>query len=96
MAIDAGAADVLVDEDTVEIYTEPTDLDAVRKSLEEEHKLKVDSVEFTMKPKTTVHLEEKEALQALRLIDRLEDLEDVQKVYFNGDFDAEVLEKAEA
>lgn len=96
VAIDAGAADVLVDEDTVEIYTEPTDLDSVRKSLEEQHKLKVDSVEFTMKPKTTVHLEEKEALQALRLIDRLEDLEDVQKVYFNGDFDAEVLEKAEA
>lgn len=98
LAIDAGAADVQTDEDegSIEVYTEPQDLEAVRRALEDEHKLKVESFELTMAPKTSVRLEEKEALQALRLIDRLEELEDVQKVYFNGDFDASVLEKAES
>ncbi len=93
VAIDAGAQDVQVDGDTMEVFTEPQDLDAVRRTLEEEHKLKVESVELVMQPKTSIFLEEKEALQALRLVDRLEELEDVQKVYFNGDFDAAVLEQ---
>ncbi len=93
LAIDAGAQDVQVDGDTVEVYTEPQDLDAVRRTLEDDHKLKVESVELVMQPKTSVFLDEKEALQALRLVDRLEELEDVQKVYFNGDFDAAVLEQ---
>lgn len=93
LAIDAGAADVQVDGDSIEVYTEPQDLEAVRRALEDEHKLKVESVELTMNAKTSVYLEEKEALQTIRLIDRLEELDDVQKVYFNADFDSGILEK---
>jgi len=92
-AIDAGAQDVQTDDGAVEVYTEPQDLEAVRRSLEGEHKLKIDSAELVMQPKTSIFLEEKEALQAIRLIDRLEELEDVQKVYFNADFDAAVFEQ---
>jgi len=93
LAIDAGAQDVQVDGDSIEVYTEPQDLEAVRRSLEDEHKLKVESAELTMSAKTSVFLEEKEALQTIRLIDRLEELDDVQKVYFNADFDSGILEK---
>lgn len=92
-AIDAGAQDVQVEGDTIEVYTEPQDLEAVRRKLEQDHGITVESAELTMRPKTSVYLEEKEALQAIRLIDRLEELDDVQKVYFNADFDASVLEK---
>ena len=49
-----------------------------------------------MVPKTTVELDEKAALQALRLVDKLEDLDEVQRVSINADFDEAVLEKYNA
>jgi len=55
--------------------------------------VQVDSAEVSMQPKTTILLGEKEAIQTLRMVERLEELDDIQKVYFNADFDAEVLEK---
>jgi YebC/PmpR family DNA-binding regulatory protein len=90
VAIDAGAEDFSVDEDSVAIYTKPEDLMAVRQSLVEAgHEPSGADIERV--PTVTVSLEEKEALQALRLLDKLEDLDDVQRVYSNADFPDAVL-----
>ncbi|HEX6542233.1 MAG TPA: YebC/PmpR family DNA-binding transcriptional regulator [Ktedonobacterales bacterium] len=96
-ALDAGAQDVDDPSDgdeTLVIYTEPSDLDTVRKALEAQ-KLTLTRAETTLIPKTKVELGEKEALQTLRLIDRLEDLDDVQTVYTNADISDEIAEKYE-
>lgn len=91
-AIDAGADDVLVDEDVVEVYTEFTDLNDVRLKLVEAG-LPVTSAERLMKPKSPYTPPEKDALAALRLMDRLEDLDDVQKVYSNIEVTDELADK---
>lgn len=93
-AIDAGADDVKMEDDYIEVYTQPQDLETVRKSVEESG-VKVSSAEISMIPKTTVSLEEKESLQTLRLMDRLEDLDDIQRVFTNADIPDEVLKKYE-
>jgi transcriptional/translational regulatory protein YebC/TACO1 len=85
LAIDAGAEDVKVEDDAVEVYTGPADLENVRRLLEEAG-VTVASAEIAMVPKSTLGLGEKEALQTLRLLDRLEELDDVQRVYSNADF----------
>jgi len=93
-AIDAGAEDVKVEEGYLEIYTTPQNLEAVRKAVE---KVKpVVSAEISRVAKTTVNLDEKEALQTLKLLDHLEELDDVQRVSANVDFSAAVLEKLRA
>jgi YebC/PmpR family DNA-binding regulatory protein len=90
VAIDAGAEDFSVDEDSVSIYTKPEDLMAVRQSLVDAgHEPSAADIERV--PAVTVTLAEKEALQTLRLLDRLEDLDDVQRVYSNADFPDAVL-----
>lgn len=89
-AIDAGADDVQVGDDAIDIYTSPADLEKVKKALEE-HQLKVESAESARVPKTTVQLDEKSAIQMLRLVEKLEALDDVQKVYFNAEFSDDVL-----
>jgi YebC/PmpR family DNA-binding regulatory protein len=91
-AIDAGAEDVVVGSDCVEIYTKPDELEAVRKALEEQD-VPIASAEQSLIPKTTLDLGEKEALQALRLLDRLEGLDEVQQVCSNVDFADDVVEK---
>ena len=91
-AIDAGAEDVDIDGKSIEIYTQPEALQAVRKELER-LEVPTSSAEMSMIPKSTVRLEEKDAQQNLELLDALEDLFDVQKVYSNADFPEEVLEK---
>ena len=88
-AIDAGAEDVDSDEETVEIYTSPGDLEAVRKALEAAG-IPVDSAESTMVAKQTVGLDSSKARQALRLVEMLEDLEDVQRVTANFDIPEDV------
>jgi YebC/PmpR family DNA-binding regulatory protein len=90
-AIDAGADDVKVESDAVEVYTTPADLERVRKTLEQG--FTISSTELSLVPKTVVKLDEKTALQALRLLESLEELEDVQQVYTNADFPNEVIEK---
>ncbi len=92
MAIDAGAEDVSSDDGYVEIYTEPTKMEDVRKALESD--LKVVSAEVSLIPKTSVMLEESKAAQVMNLIDALEQLDDVQHVYSNADFPESMLEKA--
>jgi len=93
-AIDAGAEDVKTENGTVEVYTEPTALEQVRREIER-RRLKVASAESSMLPKASLTLDEKDALQLLKLMDRLEDLDDVQKVYTNAEFREDLLEKYE-
>jgi len=89
-AIDAGADDVKIESEFIEVYTAPTELDIVRKQLDAAG-LKITSAELFMLPKQSTPLDDKTALQALRLLDQIEDLDDVQKVYSNGDFPESAL-----
>lgn len=89
IAIDAGAEDVQVDDGLLEVYTEPAQLEQVREALEQEG-IDVSSSETAMVPKTTVPLDQQAAEQTMRLIERLEDLDDVQNVYSNSDVSEEV------
>jgi len=89
-AIDAGAEDVDVQGDVIEVRTDPSALESVRKQLEAAG-YQVENADFAMIPKTTIELDEKTAHQALRLIEALEDLEDVQRVYSNADFSDEAI-----
>ena len=91
-AIDAGAEDVVVGGDCVEIYTRPDELEMVRKALEEQS-VPIASAEQSLIPKTTLDLGEKEALQTLRMLDMLEGLDEVQQVCSNIDFADDVVEK---
>lgn len=89
-AIDAGAEDVQVTGDSIDIYTQPADLEAVKRAIEDRG-VKVASAETQRVPKTTVQLDERAAVQTLRLVEKLEGLDDVQKVYFNAEFSEDVL-----
>lgn len=91
-AIDAGADDVNPETDAVEIYTRPDKLEQVRTALEG-RKLNIESAELSMIPKTLVDLDEKASIQALKLLDKLEDLDDIQHVYSNVEFSDDSLEK---
>lgn len=91
--IDAGAEDFnILDQDTLEVYILPEDLEQVRRALQAQG-LTISHAEVTMLPKTTVTLDERAAAQTLRLLDRLEELDDVQKIVSNADFPDEVLAK---
>jgi len=89
-AIDAGAADVEPMGDFLEVRTAPADLERVRRTLEEAG-YEIENADFAMIPKTTIQLDEKTAHQAMRLIEALEELEDVQRVYTNADFSEEAI-----
>jgi len=93
IAIDAGAEDVRTEEDTYDIITNPEDFHVVRQAFENE-KIPMLSAELTMLPKTTVVVEGKQADQVLRLMEMLEDHDDVQNVYANFDIPAQILEAA--
>jgi len=90
-AIDAGAEDVKVESDYVEVYTNPEELEMVRAALEQSG-LTIDESELSMVPKTLVPLDEKGALQALKLLDKLEEIDEVQNVFSNADFPESALE----
>ncbi len=89
-AIDAGAEDVESGDESVDVYTTPGDLEAVRKALIAAG-YDVTAAEISLVPKATVTLEGGDAEQVLKLLDRLEDLDDVQKVYSNADFSDEAV-----
>ena len=91
-AIDAGAEDVKIENDYVEIYTKPEELEVVRAALAERN-VPLASAELSMVPKTTIELEGKAALQTLKLLDKLEELDEVQHVSSNADFPNAILEK---
>ena len=93
VALEAGAEDVKPADDTFEVYTGPGDLERVSDALQAAG-IKILSAETTMLPQTTVRVEGKEAQQVIRLVEALEDHDDVQKVYANFDIPDEVLEAA--
>ncbi len=94
-ALDAGAEDMTTDEDSYEIRTEPNALEAVKQALDSAN-IAYESAEVTMVPQTRVTLGEKEAQQVLRLMDALEELDDVQQVYANFDIPDQIMEAVAA
>jgi YebC/PmpR family DNA-binding regulatory protein len=90
VAIDAGAIDVQVEDGQVEIFTEVQDLHKVQEALGEAG-INVASSELMMRPKTLMTPESDVALKTIRLMERLEDLDDVQTVYTNLDVTDEVM-----
>jgi len=89
-AIDAGAVDVITSDGEMEVQTEPSSLEEVRRAFEGA-RVEIVSAESTLLPKQTVTMEGKQALQVLKLVDKLEELDDVQHVYTNTEFSDEVL-----
>jgi YebC/PmpR family DNA-binding regulatory protein len=94
-AIDAGAEDVREDGDLLRVVCEPGDLTAVREALEQAG-VEVQSSELAMEPKSTVMVKGTEAESLLRLVDTLEEHDDVNEVYANFDVPQEILEKVAA
>jgi len=94
-AIDAGAEDVKIEKKYIEIFTKPAELEKVREALGQKN-IPIASAELSMVPKTMVELEEKAALQTLKLLDKLEELDEVQHVSSNVDFSDAILEKYQA
>jgi len=95
VALEAGADDIVSEDGAVEVYTDQSAFEEVRKSIEDAG-IKITMAEMTMKPQNSVRLEGREAEQVIRLLDRLEDLDDVQKVYANFDIPDETLAAMEA
>ena len=95
IVLEAGAEDVSDTGETFEIVCAPEALDAVRSALERAD-LKPGSAEVTMVPKTTVHLTGPQAASALKLLEALDDHDDVQNVSANLDVDPAELEKLSA
>ncbi len=95
VAIDAGAEDVTLDGDVVEVVTAPEDFAAVRDALAEAG-VELESAELVQRPTTRTPVEESDAKSLMRLIDTLEEHDDVQAVHANFDVDAEVLERVAA
>ena len=93
MALDAGAEDVRVESDSFAIITAPDDFDAVRQSIAA-HGVRLAVAELTMEPKSTVEVDGKDADQVAKLVETLEDHDDVSNVYTNHaeDEDLEVVE----
>ncbi len=91
-ALEAGADDVSDEEDQVEVLTDPAAFIEVRELLEKAG-FKYESAEVTMIPQTMVKLEGKQAESMLKLMERLEDNDDVQNVYANFDISQEEMER---
>jgi len=91
VSINAGAEDVREDGNSFEIISDSEDFESVRAALEEASIPYVEA-EITMIPQSTTNIEGKEAQQMVRLIEALEDCEDVQKVYTNADIPDEIAD----
>jgi YebC/PmpR family DNA-binding regulatory protein len=94
-AIDAGAQDVTTEGDSLRVVCEPADLRAVRQALEDSG-VEVQSTEQSMVPRTVVELDANEARRLLRLMNALDDHDDVDQVHANFDIKAEVLDEVTA
>jgi len=92
LALEAGAEDVKDQEDQFEVITSPEDFTNVKATFDEKG-LEYELAEITMSPQTTVRIEDtKSAQQLLRLMDALEDADDVQHVYANFDIPDQIME----
>jgi YebC/PmpR family DNA-binding regulatory protein len=93
IALDSGADDLTVQDEHLEVITSPGNFEAVREAVEESGAIILEA-ELTMLPQSTVKSEGKEAERMLRLMEALEDSDDVQKVYANFDIPDDILEAA--
>lgn len=91
--VDAGAEDVDVDESTVEVTVPYEDFAQVKASVEALAGIEVTRSELALIPTSTTQLSDSESMQTLRLLDALEEVDDVSKVFSNANFPDEVLEK---
>ena len=92
VAIDAGAEDIALDDTVYEVLCDPSDLTAVRAALDEAG-IEIETAEISQLPQMRVPLDEDTAIKVLRLIDALEDNDDVDTVHANFDVDADILER---
>ncbi|PKO21504.1 MAG: YebC/PmpR family DNA-binding transcriptional regulator [Chloroflexi bacterium HGW-Chloroflexi-1] len=90
MALEAGVEDVVFSDGSAEVFTKPADLQAVRQAFKDAN-LEVETAELSKIPKTYVSLEPGDTLKSMNLIEALEDLDDVAKVYSNLDISEEAL-----
>lgn len=90
VAIDSGAEDITVEDDVYEIVTLPEHFIKVKETLDSQH-IPIASAEMTMIPKTTVKVKGKETEQIIKLLESLEELDDVQQVHSNFDIDEKDL-----
>ncbi len=92
-ALDAGAEDVIPDEEQIEIITAPDELEAVKNAVEEAG-FATETAEITMIPANTIEITDEETAQkVLTLLGKLEDYDDIQNVYSNADIPEELIEK---
>jgi YebC/PmpR family DNA-binding regulatory protein len=92
VAVEAGAQDIVADEDSLEVITAPSDLSAVRAAIEAAG-IEIESAEVIQRPSTRVELDEHSALKLFKLIEALEDNDDVGAVHANFEVSEEILEK---
>jgi YebC/PmpR family DNA-binding regulatory protein len=91
-AVDAGAEDISTDDDVFEVICEPADFAAVRNALEQAG-VEMESAEMTYRASSLVPIDERQAEALMRLIEALEDSDDVEAVHANFDVPADVLER---
>jgi YebC/PmpR family DNA-binding regulatory protein len=91
LAVDAGAEDVVIGEDTVEIISQVADFQAVQESLSEAN-IEMDVAELSMIPQTKMDLAPEQGIKVMGLVDSLDELDDVEKVYTNLNITDEMFE----
>jgi YebC/PmpR family DNA-binding regulatory protein len=92
VAIDAGAEDIVLDDDVYEVITAPSEFAIVRDALAGAG-IEIESADVTQRPKSRVMLDEDDAAKLMKLIDALEESDDVGAVHANYDVEADVLER---
>ena len=90
--LDAGAEDMSQEADTYEVKSQPQDYEKVKKALDDSN-IKIESSEITMIPKSTIKVTGEQAKQVLKLVEQLEDNDDIQNVYSNFDIPDEILKE---
>lgn len=93
IALEAGAEDIKTDGDSFEIITDPADFESVKNAIDEAE-IETDLAEISMIPQTTVKLDGEDATQLLKIMEGLEEHEDVQNVYSNFDIPDDIIEQA--
>lgn len=93
IALDAGAEDVKTGDESFEIIAEPQDFEGVRDAIQESE-IEMTLAEVSMIPQTTVKLDGQEALQLLKIMEMLEEHDDIQNVYSNFDIPDDIIEQA--
>ena len=94
IVLEAGAEDMKTEETTYAVTTQPSDFEAVKKSMED-NKVRIESAEITNVPKNTIRIAGDDAKKVLSLVNEIEDNDDVQNVYANFDIPDDILKELE-